>query len=340
VYGHESFPDEIKIESRTENNVFEVYVFFKKKNINPFSKFSNYKNYYLKGLNYLLENNGKPDVLQVNILFPAGIAALEIQKKLNIPMIVSEHWTGYHPEDGSYKGFIKKYFSKKTVQKASKIVTVTKNLQNAMISHGLNGNYSVVPNVVNTEVFTCSPELKQKFRFLHVSSLDPRQKNTGGIISAFRKINQQHPETELIIIGNGENKKDLENKSGKLLNRSIIFSGQKFDKDLASEFNEANCFVLFSNYENLPVVILEALCCGTPVISSDVGGIREFLKPEQGLLVKAGDENELVSSMKKIMGASLNYDRKAISIYGKESFSLRQTGQMYSEIYEEVLRKH
>lgn len=340
VYGQESFPDEIKIESKTENNVFEIYVYFKKKNRNPLSKFSNYKSCYLKGLDYLVKNYGKPDLLQVNVLFPASVAALEILKHLNVPVVVSEHWTGYHPEDGSYKGIIRKYFSKKMIQKASKIVTVSKNLQDAMIALGLRGNYAIIPNVVNTEVFTCSPSLKQKFRLLHVSSLDQRQKNTEGIISAFKKLHQLNPETELVIIGDGENKKDLENKSGKLLNRSVFFMGQKFDTDLAAEFNEAHCLVLFSNYENLPVVILEALCCGTPVISSDVGGIKEFLKPEHGILVKAGDENELVSSMKRIIENNKNYLRKKISEYGRESFSYKRIDELYTKVYEEILEKN
>jgi L-malate glycosyltransferase len=81
--GDESFADEVKIEGKTVNNVFEVFVYYKKKHSNPLSKFVNYKKNYLVGLDYLLQNWGKPDLLQVNVFFPAAIAALEIAKQLN-----------------------------------------------------------------------------------------------------------------------------------------------------------------------------------------------------------------------------------------------------------------
>jgi glycosyltransferase involved in cell wall biosynthesis len=339
VYGHESFQDEVRIESRTENNVYEIFVFFKKKSVNAFTKFRNYKRYYEEGLNYLLKQVGSPDLIQVNVLFPAGIAAYELAEALNVPLVVSEHWTGFHPEDGGYRGFIQKYFSMRAVRRASHIVTVSKNLQDAMISHRLKGNYSVIPNVVNTKIFNCSPKLKPIFRFLHVSSLDSRQKNTEGIIDVFKILHQSDPDTELMIIGNGENKEELEHRAGKLLNRSVFFAGQKFDKALAEEFNEAHCLVLFSNYENLPVVILEAMCCGVPVISSDVGGIKEFLKPEQGMLVPPVNEGGLLEAMKKMLAENKNYDREKISAYGAQNFSYEKIGGMYSKVYEEVFKK-
>jgi glycosyltransferase involved in cell wall biosynthesis len=340
VYGHESFPDEVRIESKTENNVEEIFVFFKKKHTNPFTKFLNYKRYYEQGLNYLLKHSGSPDLIQLNVLFPAGIAAYELAESLKIPLVVSEHWTGFHPEDGSYHGLIQKYFSIRAARRAAHIVTVSKNLQEAMIAHRLKGNYSVIPNVVNTEVFKCVPRLKPIFRFLHVSSLDPRQKNTGGIINAFKKLNQANSETELMIVGNGENKTALEEKAGKLLNRSIFFAGQRLGAALADEFNEAHCLVLFSNYENLPVVILEAMCCGVPVISSDVGGIKEFLKPEHGMLVSPLDENGLLEAMKKMIVENKKYDREKISAYGAQHFCYQKISDMYSQVYEDVLKNN
>ncbi|MGZ3900134.1 MAG: glycosyltransferase [Bacteroidia bacterium] len=338
-YGSGDFPDEVKIESHTDNNVFEVYVYFKKKKLNPLSKLKNYKNHYLLGLDHLLKTWGKPDLLQINVFFPASIAGLEIAKKLNIPFVVSEHWTGYDLKDGSYNGIIKKYFTIKAAKKAARIITVSADLKNKMLAHGLKGNYSVIPNVVDTSVFhEVKSELTGRFKFLHVSSLDPLQKNVEGLIETFAKLNKENPLTELFIVGDGPNRSRLEARAGTLLNRSIFFMGQKMGNDLSDEFRNANCFVMFSNYENLPVVILEALCCGVPVISSNAGGIGERVNEQNGTLVKAGDKFELLKAMKEMAEGNKKYDRKKISEEACANFNYRKIATMFTSVYEEVLR--
>lgn len=339
VFGHESFKDEIKIESSIENNVYEVFVLYKKKKSDLLSKFNNYKKRYSLGLDFLIKNWGKPDLLQVNVAFPVGIAGMMISEKLNIPYVVSEHWTGYLPEDGSFTGFVKRFLTRKIIRHASSVITVSEHLKKAMMVHRLRGNYTVIPNVVNTSVFNYkeAPE-KPRFSFLHVSSLDPAQKNVEGIINVFKKLNKETPLTELYIVGNGENKKALEEKAGQLLNRSIFFSGQKMDSELVVEFQNADCLLMFSNYENLPVVILEALCCGVPVLSSDTGGISEHINENNGYLVKAKDETALLSSMKKVISEYKKFDRKRISEDACARFNYDTIGKEFTGVYNEVLQ--
>lgn len=339
VHGHESFQDEFKIEAKEDNGIYEVYVFYKKKKRNPLTKFLNYRNFYLKGLDHLLQHWGKPDIIHLNVLFPSGIAAMAISKKIKVPYIACENWTGYHPEDGNYFGFFRKYFTKLTAKKAAAIVTVSEHLKNGMLSHNLKGNYKIIPNVVNTAFFRCDPHLNEsKFRFLHVSSLDARQKNVEGLIDVFTKLHEKtNNAIELVIIGDGENRKALEKRCGKLLNSSIFFEGQKFDDSLANAFNKAHCFVLFSNYENLPVVVLESICCGTPVIISNVGGTYEYMNEDLGYLVPAKNNEELSKAMQKMIYENKSFDRKKISRYGEENFSYKRVSELFTALYDEVL---
>jgi glycosyltransferase involved in cell wall biosynthesis len=332
--------EELKIESNNENNVFEVFVFYKKKWRNPFSKFNNYKKKYFAGLDYLLANWEKPDLVQVNVFFPAGIAGMAIAEKLNVPFIVSEHWTGYDPADGSYKGSIKKYFTKLVASKAAAIITVSEDQKKKMLSHELTGDYSVIPNVVNVSVFKPTVTKRSaRFRFLHVSSLDPRQKNVEGILEAFKKLHAEHPATELYIIGSSDHQAELEKQAGSCLNESIYFPGPKFDTELANEYNSADCLVLFSNYENLPVVMLEALCCGVPVISADVGGIREWLNEKNGILIPAGKGEKLLSAMKEMIDHKDGYNRTEISNLATQNFNYHKIAAEFSEVYDKVLKK-
>src|SRR5690606_41213396 len=75
----------------------------------------------------------------------------------------------------------------------------------------------------------------------------------------------------------------------------VTFTGLKQGEELASLLRGSDLMLMFSHYENLPVVISEALCCGVLVISSDVGGIREVLKPRYGTLRSEEHTSELQS---------------------------------------------
>lgn len=332
--------EDFKIETNTENNLFEVMVYFKKKWRDPFSKFNNYKKNYFRGLDYLLQHWGSPDLLQINVFFPAGIAGITIAEKLKIPFVVSEHWTGYDPADGSYKGFVKKYFTKLIASRAAAIVTVTNDQKNKMLKHELQGSYTAIPNVVNVSVFKPQKAKSSSvFRFLHVSSLDPRQKNVDALIETFISLHHLNPATELYIAGSSDYKAHLENKAGSLLNKSIYFVGQKLDSELAAEYNKSDCLVLFSNYENLPVVILEALCCGLPVISSDVGGIAEWVNEKNGILVPASDKKKLLAAMQEMISNQRAYNSEEISKLASESFNYHKIAAQFTEVYNRVLKK-
>lgn len=340
VVGDESFSDTIRVESKIENKVHEIFVYYKKKNINPFKKFRNYRSYYKTGLNCLLKEWGRPDLLQVNVVFPVAIAAMPIIKELKIPYVVSEHWTGYHPEDGSYTGFVKKYFTKQLIKNAGAIITVTSHLKRSMMLQNLGGDYHVIPNVVNEEIFRFKDVSGQsKFRFLHVSSLDKRQKNVEAIIDAFREFLRSDNSCELIIAGDGENRINLEKSAAEMLNSSVFFIGNKFGKELADVYNSCHCFVLFSNFENLPVVLLEAQCCGLPIITTDVGGINEFLHEDDVEFVNAGDQTALLCAMKKMRKDFGKFDRRKISETAAGKFGYRTIGKRFDDIYNRILKK-
>ena len=67
------------------------------------------------------------------------------------------------------------------------------------------------------------------------------------------------------------------------LSGQVVFVGNKKGVELASLIKDSAALIMFSRYENQPVVILEALACGTPVISTYVGGIAEMLDESNSL---------------------------------------------------------
>jgi glycosyltransferase involved in cell wall biosynthesis len=114
--------------------------------------------------------------------------------------------------------------------------------------------------------------------FINVGSLTP-QKGQWHLVRAFTKVIDKYPKAKLVILGEGKLRGKLEgliNKCG--LEKNVFLLGNK--ENVFPYLNAANCFVLSSLYEGMPLVILEALATGLPVISTDCDfGPREEIAP-------------------------------------------------------------
>ncbi|HTL82371.1 MAG TPA: glycosyltransferase, partial [Bacteroidia bacterium] len=64
------------------------------------------------GVEKAIQKNEKPDIVHVHVIWPAAVAVLPLLNEMNCPLVISEHWSGYLPEDGNYKGLIQKNISK------------------------------------------------------------------------------------------------------------------------------------------------------------------------------------------------------------------------------------
>jgi glycosyltransferase involved in cell wall biosynthesis len=93
---------------------------------------------------------------------------------------------------------------------------------------------------------------------------------------------------------------------------------------------------MFSFYENMPCAILEALCSGLPVIATEVGGIPEIIRKENGILINVGKETELLDAMKEMIRTYHIYDRRQISREATEQFSYEVIGKKIVDIYRSV----
>jgi len=337
---------EFRIQKKQTGKLTEVIVYYGKSSTknNFFSRLKNYKllkKHYNFGLNKYLESDIKFDVLHLNMAWPLGLISKSISQKLKIPVVLTEHWTGYLPEDGRYKGTFLKYVTKKIVKKAKVITTVSTQLGQQMISLGLKGNYTTISNVVDTNLFDYRKSDPNKITLLHVSSLDDAQKNVSGLLRAFQKVKKKHAELELIVVGSGSNEqiiKRLSNELG-LTTRGVTFVGHKSESELVTYFNQSNALILTSLYENQPVVMLEALCCGMPVISSNVGGISENVTTENGILFQPNNETELINALELFITTKDNFNSSAIRKAAIARYSKNNIASEFDAIYQSILKK-
>jgi len=127
---------------------------------------------------------------------------------------------------------------------------------------------------------------KKRFTFVTVGRLDSG-KNHKLLIEAVKDFN-----ADLWIIGDGELKEGLQKYINELnLNDKVYLLGKK--ENPFSFLSKADCFVFSSNYEGFPNVLVEALACGLPIISTDCqSGPREILAPTSNISFQLNDKIE------------------------------------------------
>ncbi|GER21707.1 hypothetical protein NCCP1664_02040 [Zafaria cholistanensis] len=124
--------------------------------------------------------------------------------------------------------------------------------------------------------------------FVTVGRLSP-EKNQARLLRAFAQVHATRPKTRLLVIGSGPLEKDLRQLASDLrLDRCVSFTGQLANPYLVME--AADCFVLSSDYEGLPMVILEAMVLGLPVVTTAFGSVESAVPPGQGLVVERDDD--------------------------------------------------
>jgi len=301
-----------------------------------------YLRYYLKAYRLARKECGKPQLLHLNVLLPAGAMALLFRYIFALPYVISEHWTGYLPANEVKQPAPARWISRLIARKAGTIMPVTHNLKEAMIIRGFYNRYEVVPNVVDVKYFYPEQNTGQNSKkiILHVSHLKDEHKNVSGILRVIKKLSEQRKDFELKIVGDGELKPHVSFSKELNLNSDIVsFHGTMSTQEIAETMQSSDMFVLFSNYENLPCVIIEAFAAGLPVISTDVGGIREHLTPDKGRLIAARDEQALLDAINNMLDNLTSYNKDALHKYASENFSYERIGERFTEIYTSVINK-
>jgi len=151
----------------------------------------------------------------------------------------------------------------------------------------------------------------------------------------FKKVKSQ-----LIIVGDGEDMDKLKAIAQRLdVSKSVYFAG--FQKNPYKYMAKADVFVLSSITEGLPNVIVEAMACGTPVVSTDCkSGPNEIIEDgRNGFLVPIGDYHALAEKMLELIN---NTDlREKISEEGRmtaQNFSIGKSIKEYENLFKEVLK--
>ncbi len=190
-------------------------------------------------------------------------------------------------------------FCQKAVCRRAACITVpSRYLKGIVMGWGVNTEkITVIPNAV---IVTAHPVLAERDRFMvFTAGRFVPWKGFDGLIRAFAKARDAAPSARLMIAGDGPCRESLvmvASDAGVL--DVVLFLGRISPSEMATWYSRAGCFALFSSYEGLSHVILEALSYGLPVIASDAGGNAEAVTDGiNGIVVKSGDEEALAMAL-------------------------------------------
>lgn len=331
-----------EIVKQKKQQLTEIYVYYPFSTIGIFRKLTKLVNYlraFRKGCTVVKREWGKPDVTHANILTRTGVLAYILHHKEHIPYVITEHWTRYLDTNYSYTGFLRKKVTEYVVKQAKYILPVSQSLKDAMISNGLyNANYQIIDNVVDDFFYKNQDKISRgKKRILHVSCFAERQKNIKGILHAIKRVSNERNDFEVIIVGTGIDYESVveEARNLNVLDTIVHFVGEQTPQQVSDWMHQSDFFVLFSNYENCPVVLLESLACGIPIISTEVGNAHELITSKNGRLIPVGDENALYFNIKWMLDNYKTFDKTEIQESAKP-FSFEKTGETLQLIYKQM----
>ena len=248
----------------------------------------------------------------------------------------------------SIKDKINRYLIKNLYKKADLVIPNSKRTAFELNKFFNIKNTKVIYNMLEFSKYNKEKYNKEKnedFSFINVGRFEP-QKNHFLLIEAFKKINS---DVKLYLIGDGYLREELEKKvKNANLEEKVIFLGRQ--KNVFNFLSKANCFVLSSNYEGFPNVLIEALACELPIISSDCpSGPREILAPntdftkqtkdiefaEYGILTPIGDVDKLADAMKKIYeDKNIRYEASKKAIKRAKDFEIEKIIKEWENIIE------
>ncbi len=284
------------------------------------------------------------NLVHVHISLWQGLFALWLKFSKKINYVITEHNSWFMPFGNFH--FTNNFFLKKIIKKnfkyASAIHVVSKNLgvelqkKYLFIKH-----FTVIANVVDTNLFSYTEHTKRyiKTNFFAVNGNNLFQKNIISLISAFSILKQTANDFVLHIAG--PNDVELKQVVEKLnLNYCIKFYGEISNISVAKLMQEMDALVFFSRYETFGCVMAEALCCGKPIIASNLDVLRENLEENiNALFVESENENDLTDKLIYFTNNKEKFDNKKIAEDAKAKFNFDKVGKDFLAFYMSVLQK-
>ncbi|HUT17190.1 MAG TPA: glycosyltransferase family 4 protein [Acidobacteriota bacterium] len=308
----------------------------------------------ITSLKTFLESVKSSDLIHVHgHPYLSSLIAAKIAKKYSKPLVLTQHNTFIE-----YEGILWDHvewlndcaIGKQVLKEADKIVVVSNATGNYVLSLGADPEkIRVLHNGVDVNRFRpltgVKDEMRKKLGISKDSSvvLTVRRlvyKNgIDTLIESAKKAIKKNSRLVFLVVGKGPDFEEIKEKIEQLgIEKNFRLTGFISDEDLPFYYNAADFFVLPSKSgEGLPLVALEAMACGVPVIATNVGGISEVMKEGSGKLVPPNSPDSLAEAILEFSHRKLSALKKDLRAMVEQKYSWDKNVEKLVEIYEELI---
>ena len=280
---------------------------------------------------------GKPDILHAHCAKWAGYAAMKISRKYGIPYVITEHLSklvfekefGPAPCDTWQIPLLKECY-----REARMVVPVSEELvDNIACYFGQDYRWQAISNTIDTGFFHYQPRSDRNgraFRFCCLANFWPL-KGYDVLIPAFQQLRKAGIDAELHIAGRGTDSAEFR----QMLFDGIITHGLLDKEAVRALLYQSDALVLASRSEVQPLVLLEAMSTGIPVIATDC--IPQSLRIEGGCTIVPVDDVEAMAQAMKSVSQQTSFNGKAVSERVSQMASPEVIGQQLSALFTDIL---
>jgi len=297
---------------------------------------------YLKSGKSVLKDSDF-DLIHAHALPTPAKLGLELKKQKKVPLIITAHGEDIHRL--SRKPIFRKW-NQEALEGADWVTAVSKELADDV--HAIHGvSCTFIPNGVDPDTFKPvfnSGAKDRPVQILFVGVLS-KKKNVPLLISAISKLKRNGASPfRLTVIGDGPERPRIEKTVKNLgLEDEVVMKGRVPENVLVEAFGNADIFALPSDTEGLPMVIIQAMSCVLPVISTEVGGVAEAVEHgKTGLLVPRGDDDALAKALIALVADKKRREHMGRAGRGvvEKRFTWEIITRQYLDLYGRVLARY
>ncbi|WP_374763777.1 glycosyltransferase [Yunchengibacter salinarum] len=302
----------------------------------------------LKAVRRLQAEGYVPDLLDSHYLYPDGVAACRMASRLNLPFVMTARGSDVTTIARHYPRARARILA--AAQAAHRIITVSRALANELMDMGVAADrISVLRNGVDIGYFQPRDRLAVRRRLalkgqvlLFAGWLIPRKRP-----DLMLDLAEALPDVSVLLAGDGPLRSGLERETARRgLQSRVRFLGQQRPEAMPELYSAADLLILPSEREGWANVLLEAMACGTPVVTRDVGGAPDLMKdPRAGRMVEGPEgapRKALVARLTAAVRDLLSdgaIDRKAVRTYAA-GFGWSRISRAQADIFRDAINRH
>ncbi len=282
-------------------------------------------------------------LIDAHFAYPDGYAAVQLGRRFGVPVTITLRGT----EVPLARDPVRRRRILEALAGAAWVFSVSESLKQHVVALGAcSDKIEVVGNGVDVGKFYPLPKEQARAQLnlpktakvlISVGALVPR-KGQQRVIELLPRLLRRYPNLTYLIVGGaspeGDMRQALHSQAARLgVKEHVRFLGPMAPEQLKLPLSAADVFVLATANEGWANVFLEAMACGLPVVTTDVGGNREVVcREELGTIVPLGDPEALEAALDQAF--ERNWDRQAIIAYAQENSWNKRIDRLVERFYQ------